>query len=61
MGKDGLEGARAVKAAGGVILVEAEETCTVYGMPRAIEEAGLADEVVPLDQLPEAIAREAGA
>ena len=61
MGKDGLEGARAVKAAGGVVLVESEETCTVYGMPRAIEEAGLADEVLPLDQLPEAIAREAGA
>ena len=61
MGRDGLEGARAVKAAGGVVLVEAEETCTVYGMPRAIEEAGLADEVLPLDRLPEAIAREAGA
>ena len=61
MGRDGLEGARAVKAQGGVVLVEAEETCTVYGMPRAIEEAGLADEVLPLEQLPEAIAREAGA
>ena len=61
MGKDGLEGARAVKAAGGVVLVESEETCTVYGMPRAIEEAGLADDVLPLDQLPEAIVREAGA
>ena len=31
MGKDGLEGARAVRAAGGRILVEAESTCTVYG------------------------------
>ena len=61
MGKDGLEGARAVKAAGGRVLVEAESTCTVYGMPRAVAEAGLADEVLPLDQLPAAIAREAGA
>jgi two-component system chemotaxis response regulator CheB len=61
MGRDGLQGARAVKARGGVVLVEAEETCTVYGMPRAVEEAGLADEVLPLDRLPEAIAREAGA
>ena len=60
MGRDGLEGARAVKARGGVVLVESEESCTVYGMPRAVEEAGLADEVLPLDQLPEAIAREAG-
>lgn len=61
MGKDGLEGARAVKAAGGRVLVEAESTCVVYGMPRAVAEAGLADEVLPLHELPAAIAREAGA
>jgi two-component system chemotaxis response regulator CheB len=60
MGRDGLEGAKAVKAAGGRILCEAESTCTVYGMPRAVAEAGLADEVLPLDELPEAIIREAG-
>ena len=40
------------------MLVEAESTCTVYGMPRAIAEAGLADAVLPLDQLAGAIARE---
>jgi two-component system chemotaxis response regulator CheB len=40
------------------VLAEAESTCTVYGMPRAIAEAGLADEVLPLDALPAAIARE---
>jgi two-component system chemotaxis response regulator CheB len=61
MGKDGLEGAKAVKAAGGRVLVEAESTCVVYGMPRAVAEAGLADEVLPLHELPAAIAREAGA
>ena len=60
MGRDGLEGARAVRAAGGRILCEAESTCTVYGMPRAVAEAGLADEVLPLDELAAAIAREAG-
>jgi two-component system chemotaxis response regulator CheB len=59
MGKDGLDGARAVKKAGGRILVEAESTCVVYGMPRAVAEAGLADDVLPLDELPLAIAREA--
>jgi two-component system, chemotaxis family, protein-glutamate methylesterase/glutaminase len=58
MGKDGLEGAVAVKAAGGRVLVEAESTCTVYGMPRAVAEAGLADAVLPLDQLAGAIAKE---
>jgi two-component system, chemotaxis family, protein-glutamate methylesterase/glutaminase len=58
MGKDGLEGATAVKRAGGRVLVEAESTCTVYGMPRAVAEAGLADEVLPLDRLADAVARE---
>jgi two-component system chemotaxis response regulator CheB len=60
MGRDGLAGARAVKAAGGRVLVEAETTCTVYGMPRAVAEAGLADEILPLDELADAIVREAG-
>lgn len=60
MGKDGLEGARAVRRLGGRILVEAESTCTVYGMPRAVVEANLADLVLPLDQLPQAIVAEAG-
>ena len=60
MGRDGLEGAKAVKAAGGRVLVEAESTCTVYGMPRAIAEAGLADEILPLHELAAAIVREAG-
>ena len=60
MGRDGLEGAKAVKATGGRVLVEAESTCTVYGMPRAVAEAGLADEVLPLDELADAIVREAG-
>jgi two-component system, chemotaxis family, protein-glutamate methylesterase/glutaminase len=59
MGKDGLEGAREVKRVGGRILVEAESTCTVYGMPRAVAEAGLADNLLPLHELHEAIAAEA--
>jgi two-component system chemotaxis response regulator CheB len=60
MGRDGLDGAKAVKAAGGRVLVEAESTCTVYGMPRAVAEAGLADAILPLDELADAIVREAG-
>ena len=58
MGKDGLDGALAVKAAGGRILVEAESTCSVYGMPRAVSEANLADAELPLYDLPQAIASE---
>ncbi len=59
MGRDGLEGARAVRAAGGRVLCEDESTCTIYGMPRAVAEAGLADGLLPLAELPAAIAREA--
>jgi two-component system, chemotaxis family, protein-glutamate methylesterase/glutaminase len=61
MGNDGLEGARAVREHGGRVLVEAQSSCTVYGMPRAVEQARLADAVLPLDELAEAIAEEAAA
>ncbi len=61
MGNDGLAGARDVRRFGGRILVEAEETCTVYGMPRAIVDSGLADEVHDLGRLAEVIATEARA
>ncbi|MCS7220756.1 MAG: chemotaxis response regulator protein-glutamate methylesterase [Anaerolineae bacterium] len=57
MGHDGTDGARALKRAGGIVLAEHESTCVVYGMPRSVIEAGLADEVVPLDQMAEAIIR----
>lgn len=52
MGKDGLEGVRAVKAKGGVAVAEAEESAVVYGMPRALAEAALADVIVPLPEMP---------
>jgi two-component system chemotaxis response regulator CheB len=55
MGRDALEGAAAVRNAGGRILVEAASSCVVHGMPRAIAEAGLADEELDLSELPEAI------
>ena len=56
MGSDGLEGCRAVRARGGVVLAEAAETCAVFGMPRALVEAGVADQVVPLEGMAPAIA-----
>jgi two-component system chemotaxis response regulator CheB len=61
MGNDGLKGAREVKRHGGRVIVEAEETCTVYGMPRAVAEADLADSVVPLHGLAKAISAEVAA
>jgi two-component system, chemotaxis family, protein-glutamate methylesterase/glutaminase len=58
MGSDGREGAAWIKAAGGRILTEAEESCVVYGMPRSVVEAGLSDASVRLDNMAEAILRQ---
>jgi two-component system chemotaxis response regulator CheB len=55
MGDDGLEGAHALRAAGSVILSEAQSSCVVYGMPRCVEVAGLSKAVVPLDGMAQAI------
>jgi two-component system, chemotaxis family, protein-glutamate methylesterase/glutaminase len=55
MGSDGRDGAAWIKARGGRILTEAEESCVVYGMPRAVDEAGLSDRKVPISGMAEAI------
>lgn len=51
MGNDGLRGFRRIKQLGGKTLAEAEETCVVFGMPKAVINAGLADEIHPVDHL----------
>lgn len=51
MGADGREGVRPLRAAGARVLVQDQETSVVWGMPGAVAEAGLADEVLPLDDL----------
>jgi two-component system chemotaxis response regulator CheB len=43
MGDDGLRGARAINEAGGRIIVESRDSAVIWGMPRAVAEAGLAD------------------
>jgi two-component system, chemotaxis family, protein-glutamate methylesterase/glutaminase len=50
MGKDGAEGARAVGAAGGLVIAQDEATSAVYGMPKAAADAG-AEVVLPLEQI----------
>jgi len=55
MGNDGREGSAWIKAKGGRILTEAEESCVVYGMPRSVVEAGLSDGAISLDRLAHAI------
>jgi two-component system chemotaxis response regulator CheB len=51
MGDDGLEGSRAIRAAGGHVLTEAAESCVVYGMPRVVVEAGLSDASAPVEEM----------
>jgi two-component system, chemotaxis family, protein-glutamate methylesterase/glutaminase len=57
MGDDGVEGARAIHAAGGLIIAESKETAVVYGMPGAAVRAGIAQKVLPLGQIGEYLAQ----
>lgn len=60
MGKDGVEGARRLVACGGSILAQDEASCAVWGMPRAVIEAGLACAVMPPDKMARRIAARTG-
>lgn len=55
MGRYGVDGARAVKLAGGTVVSEDISTATVYGMPQAVASEGLSDYVVPSYQIAAAI------
>ena len=57
MGKDGLEGCRAIVAEGGRVIAQDKHTSAVWGMPGAVVEAGLADAKVPLPLIPETVHR----
>lgn len=55
MGRDGVEGARAIVEKGGTVLTQDEETCLVWGMPGAVVEAGLSSESLPLGRIAPAV------
>ena len=55
MGTDGCAGMRKIKRAGGYSIAQDESTCVVYGMPKAVVDAGLADEVRPVQRIAQAI------
>ncbi|MEM6471687.1 MAG: chemotaxis response regulator protein-glutamate methylesterase [Planctomycetota bacterium] len=57
MGRDGLEGCRAVAASGGTVLAQDRDTSAVFGMPKAIIDAGLAERILPLGKIAPAIMR----
>lgn len=55
MGKDGYEAVIELKKTGGFCIAQDEESCVVYGMPKAVNDAGLSDIILPLEQIPEQI------
>ncbi len=57
MGQDGMIGCELIRAAGGQVIVQDQATSVVWGMPGCVARAGLADEVLPLVQIPAAVTR----
>jgi two-component system chemotaxis response regulator CheB len=57
MGHDGRDGMAAIRKSQGQTLAQDEASCVVYGMPRAVVEAELADAVIDLDDMAPAIIR----
>lgn len=58
MGADGREGARLLKRGGSSVWAQDEQSCVVYGMPLAVVEAGLADQVLPLSEIGTCLTRQ---
>ncbi|MBI5235780.1 MAG: chemotaxis response regulator protein-glutamate methylesterase [Deltaproteobacteria bacterium] len=51
MGHDGVEGMKAIKERGGKTIAQDAETSTIFGMPKAVIDAGMADKVLALDKI----------
>lgn len=60
MGRDGTEGCRELKSRGAVILAQHPEGCVVYGMPKAVIDGQLADQIVPLEQIADVVLERLG-
>jgi two-component system chemotaxis response regulator CheB len=60
MGRDGLEGAMALIGAGGSVIVQDEASSAVWGMPRAVADAGLACAVLSPAKIARRVAKRAG-
>lgn len=57
MGCDGAAGMKKIKSAGGYVIAESSESCVVYGMPKAVVDSGIADEILPVQQVAGAIVK----
>lgn len=60
MGRDGTDGCRELSAHGGTVLAQDQSSSVVWGMPRAVVEADLADAIVPLGAMAEAVRARVG-
>ncbi len=60
MGRDGSAGLKKLNAKGGYVIAQDEESCVVYGMPKAVVDEGIADEIQSLEHLADAIAAAVG-
>ena len=58
MGSDGLLGMKKIKENGGKTIAQDEATCVVYGMPKAVVDAGLADMILPIYKIGDEIIKE---
>lgn len=58
MGKDGAKGLQAIKEQGGVTISQSEETCVVFGMPKAAIDMNVVDKVLPIDRISQEIIKE---
>ena len=57
MGRDGTDGAATLHRLGAYVIAESQKTAVVYGMPKAAADAGIVDEVLPLNEIPDAMVR----
>ena len=57
MGSDGTKGLKILSQKGAMIIAQNEETCVVYGMPKAPIETGLADVIAPLNKIADEIVK----
>lgn len=55
MGRDGCEAVKELKEIGGYCLAQDEDSCVVYGMPKAVVDAGYADVIAPLEKMAEIV------
>lgn len=53
MGRDGTDGVKYIKEKGATVIAEHQSSCIVYGMPKSVVDSGLADKIVPLNNISE--------